>query len=522
MKKNLLKIFTLATLMTCLIACGNGNENTDTGQALTDNSDNIITTDSPVSGGETPEDDVASSDTENESQTSENESFPASDIAPPAAEKQAFYDTLTKDREIPIISIYTEDRAEILSLEEYVNCVVDVFNCDKSFAMNEIPAGIRVRGNSSAYYGDVEQIRANKAPYRIKFAEKQGMLGLNDGAECKSWVLLKTEGNLIPNDIAFRMGRAIMDGHAFCTDSTFVHLYVNEEFYGIYLLCEQSQVNKNRVDISEPVAGYEGTDIGYYLELDNYAWSDPTNIFFTHRYANGSLTDIEGVYRSFAQAEYTIKSDVTSDAQVTFIDRYMNNLFTALYDACENDIYQTLDESGNLVSSDYTSSYEVADALLDLESVVNMYILHEIVHSYDCGEGSFYMCIDFSPDSKCTKLQFTSPWDFNWAYADEAAGQYYAAAFCDEEFMKEYGDRSNPWFVLLMQEDWFLDMVREKWTTLHENGTLEDCLKAEEDYLATYEKDMLYAGENVLYAADYLLDWIRTRIGWLDEQWLLE
>lgn len=502
MKRNLFKLFAFVTVLTWLTACGN------TGS--TNNS-----TDSP---GSTAED----SSTGSESQAPENESFPAPIISPPEAEKLAFYETITKDRELPIISIYTKDRSEILSPEEYVDCVVDVINCDEAFAMNESAAGIRVRGNSSAFYGDMEQIRANKAPYRIKFEEKQSMLGLNGGAECKSWVLLKSEWNLIGNDIAFRMGRAIMDGHAFCSDSTFVHLYVNEEFFGVYLLCEQSQVNKNRVNINEPDAGYEGTDIGYYLEIDNYAWSDPANIFFTHRYAGGSMVDIEGVTRSFASAEYTIKNDITNDAQVTFIDRYINNLFTALYDACVNDTYKALDANGNLIPSDYTSSYEVADALLDLESVVNMYILHEIIHSYDCGEGSFYMCIDFSPDSQCTKLQFTSPWDFNWAYGDEPAGQYYAAAFCDEEFMKEFGDRSNPWFVLLMQEDWFLHMVSEKWTSLHEAGTLEACLKAEEDYLTTYEKDMLHTSAGGINGAINLLAWIRARIEWLDEQWLLE
>ena len=62
--------------------------------------------------------------------------------------------------------------------------------------INEASAGIKVRGNSSAYYGDVSQILANKVPYRIKFDKKTNMLGLNNGAECKSWVLLKSDWEL--------------------------------------------------------------------------------------------------------------------------------------------------------------------------------------------------------------------------------------------------------------------------------------------------------------------------------------
>lgn len=93
----------------------------------------------------------------------------------------------------------------IASRKKYTSCVVDVFNCDEKLEINEASAGIKVRGNSSAYYGDVSQILANKVPYRIKFDKKTNMLGLNNGAECKSWVLLKSDWDLIRNDIAFRL-----------------------------------------------------------------------------------------------------------------------------------------------------------------------------------------------------------------------------------------------------------------------------------------------------------------------------
>ena len=44
------------------------------------------------------------------------------------------------------------------------------------------------------------------------------------------------------------------------------------------------------------------------------------------------------------------------------------------------------------------------------------------------------MCVDFSKDSKCPKLKFTSPWDFNWAYNDSTE-KYYAGAFTDKNFV---------------------------------------------------------------------------------------
>ncbi|KAG4086118.1 hypothetical protein H8356DRAFT_1087402 [Neocallimastix lanati (nom. inval.)] len=46
--------------------------------------------------------------------------------------------------------------------------------------MKENSAKIRIRGNSSAYYGDIEKILANPVPYKIKFDEKTSFLGLHE------------------------------------------------------------------------------------------------------------------------------------------------------------------------------------------------------------------------------------------------------------------------------------------------------------------------------------------------------
>ena len=113
------------------------------------------------------------------------------------AEKESFKKKIRSESKIPVISVTTAPDDMIASREKYTSCVVDVFNCDEKLEINEASAGIKVRGNSSAYYGDVSQILANKVPYRIKFDKKTNMLGLNNGAECKSWVLLKSDWDLI-------------------------------------------------------------------------------------------------------------------------------------------------------------------------------------------------------------------------------------------------------------------------------------------------------------------------------------
>lgn len=437
------------------------------------------------------------------------------------AEKESFKKKIRSESKIPVISVTTAPDDMIASREKYTSCVVDVFNCDEKLEINEASAGIKVRGNSSAYYGDVSQILANKVPYRIKFDKKTNMLGLNNGAECKSWVLLKSEWDLIRNDIAFRFGRTIMGDSNFCSDGQLVHLYVNEEFQGVYELCEQCQINPNRVDISEPAEGYTDTDIGYYLELDNYATSDEDNHYISMDYENATVTDINGETRQFVPAEYSIKNDLYSQNQIDFIDKYLNNLFKIVYEACENGKYYKFDENYDLVDSDVTTAEEAVSNVMDIDSVRDMYILYEIVHDYDCGEGSFYMCIDLSKDSKCPKLKFTSPWDFNWAYNDSTE-KYYAGAFTDKNFVAKKGDRSNPWFIILCKQDWFMATVKEKWTEMSQEKLLQGCIKTEREYLKEYDADLRKGEGWGPDSAEDLFNWIENRIYWLNSQWKIK
>lgn len=437
------------------------------------------------------------------------------------AEKESFKKKIRSESKIPVISVTTAPDDMIASREKYTSCVVDVFNCDEKLEINEASAGIKVRGNSSAYYGDVSQILANKVPYRIKFDKKTNMLGLNNGAECKSWVLLKSDWDLIRNDIAFRFGRTIMGDSNFCSDGQLVHLYVNEKFQGVYELCEQCQINPNRVDISEPAEDYTDTDIGYYLELDNYATSDEDNHYISMDYENATVTDINGETRQFVPAEYSIKNDLYSQNQIDFIDKYLNNLFKIVYEACENGKYYKFDENYDLVDSDVTTAEEAVSNVMDIDSVRDMYILYEIVHDYDCGEGSFYMCVDLSKDSKCPKLKFTSPWDFNWAYNDSTE-KYYAGAFTDKNFVAKKGDRSNPWFIILCKQDWFMATVKEKWTEMSREKLLQGCIKTEREYLKEYDADLRKGEELGPDSAEDLFNWIENRIYWLNSQWKIK
>ena len=432
------------------------------------------------------------------------------------AQREEYYEKIAEETKLPIIHVSTENGDPIMSREDYNNCLVDMFNCDGEFMLHARQGGIKIRGNSTAYYGDPSQVLRNQVPYRIKFDKKTNMMGLNDGAECKSWVLLKATWQIMPDYIAFQFAETLMKEDYYSSDCTFAYVYVNEDFKGLYLLCEQNQVNPNRVDLPEHENGYTGTDIGYFYEIDNYATEDP--YWFTVDYCGETLTDLEGTTRALVSAEYSIKSDIYSQEQVDFISSYTNNVYKLMVQAIKYGNYLEFDENYQLVSAKdkYSSAYDCINAEVDLESVVNMYLLYEITHDYDCGEGSFYMARDFSGQSSFDRLTFTAPWDFNWAYGDSAVRKYYAGAFNADSFVNQYGDRSNPWFILLMGTDWFREMVEARWQELYNAGEMTGTLDACSAYLEEYWDDLEVPGMYWSNNAQDLIKWVRYRLRWLN------
>ena len=493
--------------------------------------------DKDVPGAETPEEDITVTDitvTPDEKNSSKEVSkAQKTKIADKTIRK--FAKNLEKTTDIPTILVYTEENAEVVSREDYVNCTVYTINCEDEYRLFGSAAGIRVRGNSTAFGGNVGMIRKNQVPYRIKFDKKTNLFGLNDEAECKSWVLLRAEYDLLKNDIAFRLGRTIIHEDNYCSDGMPVHVYLNGTFKGVYELCEQSQINKNRINISETPKDYEGTDIGYLVEIDNYG--EKPN--FTVNYAKATVTDDNGVTKQFKTKFYSVKSDVYSTKQTQYIKKYINNVFTVLYEACENGNYYFLDKNNDLVAAkqkklkvkDENGNLKdpaevVAEKVIDLDSVVDLYLIYEITKDRDVGEGSFYMYADFSAESEDYRLTFTCPWDFEWAYEGPSSGKY-AAVFNTESFVETFEERSNPWFILLIKQDWFKERVIRRWTELRtadeETGTdpISKCFEEERELLNKYNKDLARQGNNACKKAENLISWTEKRIKWLDG-WLID
>ncbi len=410
---------------------------------------------------------------------------------------------------------------------QYHDSTVTVSGCE-GYEFSDVIAQVKVRGNWTTTYP--------KKPFRIKFDKKQAMLGLNNGAKCKSWVLLADYKDcaLERNSLAYYLGKQIMgsDGY-YCSDIRQVELYLNGEYWGVYLLAEQQQVNENRINITEPEKNYLGTDIGYFIEYDGYYNLEVYGERFSTNHFNGYAIKSD-VYEDVNYPEYPAAGCEGRYPQKKFIQSYINNLYTLCSDAVRGQ-YKTF-------NSNYTAlvSYkpvtenpvlETVSKVIDIQSLIDMYIHCEIACDADLGWSSFFMDVDFGPAAKDNLLRFEAPWDFDSAFGfkvyDVADGTgIYAAS-------------RNPWLNLFMNEKWFNAKVKAKWKEMYEAGVQSSALQLIRTLQSTYSDaynrnfnkwgfivnneatwDVINSVHNHTDAANQLYNWTRARFNYLNSVWL--
>ena len=164
---------------------------------------------------------------------------------------------------LPTVSIHTLNNEIPYDKEHQIVSQLTIISNDGTKLLSE-PGTTRERGNASRTFP--------KKPYRIKFDKKQRVL--DAPGKAKKWTLINNYGDktLMRNLLAFELSRRL--GMPYTPYGTAVDVLLNGEYKGCYQLCDQVQVHKNRVDITEMTsADNSGIALtgGYFVEVDAYA-----------------------------------------------------------------------------------------------------------------------------------------------------------------------------------------------------------------------------------------------------------
>ena len=358
-----------------------------------------------------------------------------------------------------------------------------ITNCDDDYKITDVAVGMKVRGNQTAGW--------SKKAFRLKFDKKINLMGLNGGKKYKKWILLADAKDtcLVRTALGLYISKGVVkDGDdVWVSDFTPVTVYLNDEYWGLYYLCDQKEVKDGRVMMPEPEDENETpimtTDIGYCFELDYYATDErkkgaDADATFEVTYSPKMVTgNVQGALPPGGIKTYTLLSDIndgpanaaTTDAnsaQTAFIKHKVEQLYTILYEAAVNNVAKEISESDELVTST-KSVRQVMEQYFNLNSWAAGTIINAFSCPPDLGYSSFYMSYDNSPTGD-KKLRFDVPWDFDSNFGNRNG-------FITNADQLYVDKTHNMWLQLMYKLDFFVnDYVKVRWNEIREDQLFEN------------------------------------------------
>ena len=308
---------------------------------------------------------------------------------------------------------------------------------------------------SVEYIGDLERIsgRGNtsweydKKPYSIKLTEPQKLCGLQKG---KKWNLLPIwrEGNKMNTKVLFDI--AATAGLEYTPECTWVDLYLNDEYVGIYLLSESISVSGGRVEISD--LEDENELINRDLEQSE-VFEDETAKGYE---LSNNPEDITGGYLIEKDLEAYYEKEKTgfiTDSGITFT-------ISAPQHASREQVYYIKDYIQNIENLLQTKGQNV-EKYMDIKSFAAKYLVDEISLNFDANITSMYFYKERNND-----LLYAGPvWDYDSALGECNAG-YAEGWYVDyNNSILDKGSEFD-WYSELYGYEIFREEVKEKYEIL--------------------------------------------------------
>jgi hypothetical protein len=308
--------------------------------------------------------------------------------------------------------------------EIYVDGVMQVKETQKPWLFTELALELRGRGNGSSW--GYEQ-----KGYRLKLKEKVSFFGEQAS---RHWVLIPGghDFGIIRNHAAFTISKSVMKGIPYTSSSRYVEVFINDQYHGLYNLSEHVRVDKGRIDID---SHYGILDTGYLIELDSYASGIEGIDYFW----------IQGIRYPFSVKSpepdewYGVISEIQFRSQIQFIQSYLQGAVNAVYLGSEK------------VILDY----------FDLDSLIDMYILHELFKNTDSGWSSFFL---YKPSGG--KFYYAPPWDFDFSAGISRGDSSTEGIYVGDTIQYLSGLTSSELFIALMQQSWFVTLTKSRYIEL--------------------------------------------------------
>lgn len=338
---------------------------------------------------------------------------------------QTPYSVTLNNQNYEVVFMKSENLPSLFLVTESGN--MDRLNADKSHEETGSIQLIQTSGNIE-YQGTLEKVSArgnstfatDKKAYTFTLNKKSTLCGLDAG---KKWNLLALhyENNKMQSKLIYDMANYI--GLEYTPGSTWVDLYCNGKYQGLYLLTEAITVGEGRVNIY---------DLGKEHENNSYP-SDVSGGYLLEREVTESLEPLE-VYFTTERCNYNfvLKSPkFPTRREFNFIKEYTQNI-------------ENLLTSGDASYKNY----------LDLDSFSKQFLIDKLVLNPDAMRSSTF----YYKDKNSDVLKAGPLWDYDRAMGVSLPNYQLQIG--------DYPDTMNDWYVPLYKDEEFYNILINNYKSL--------------------------------------------------------
>ena len=302
---------------------------------------------------------------------------------------------------------------------------------------NAIPITGRIRGRGTSTWN----MLPDKRPLRLRFEMAQTFFG--EESEAYDWILLADHGDrsLLRNYSALHLSSQL-DGLDWTPSARSIHLYINDEYMGVYLLTEERSLAYQHMGL---VSHIDPTISEYFFEMewraDRDGGEEGVDFIRVNSHPNGIIGD--------------------SSAEAGFNRDYLYEIiypYDYLLTEEHFDYLQTfLTEIGVLMRE---RDFEAINQRVDLDSLIDFYLVQELYKNLDVGFSSVFLQIRGQGENR--RLYHGPVWDFDLAVGNA----YWMGIEGQTPFGGLYVAERHYWYWYLMHTPEFLELLADRWNNV--------------------------------------------------------
>ena len=343
---------------------------------------------------------------------------------------------------------------------------VTLYSDDGQVTYSTQSSTLNIRGNSS--------LNLPKKQYSLTLSQGASLLGMKESTQ---WVLQGNgyDSTQLRNKLVYNFAAAVSDRYTLSPDCTYVELYLNGIYNGLYLLCEK-------------------------ITPESDAFALEANDFYFELTLGGRIANVASAFNiNQSQGIQVLHPTSITSSQLDMLEAHISEFQNALY-----------------------SSNPALTDRIDMESWARKYLVEEIFSNYDSGRASQFFLLDSSEQ----KIYAGHYWDYDLTF-----GEYWGTDWSSPNCLlaqRNWYDATS-WYYALCQNDEFIELVIRLYETEYRPLLLRYADHEIQDYASGIEAaipseslrwSFLYSATTWTDSVNTIVDHLTARIKFLDSIWV--